>query len=92
MINDIFSKLESNIQFSIYADDRALWLACEDMEKDIKEMQYALNSVMDWCNYWGFNISSSKTKAIIFSRGRKFLNINLYINDCALILCLYLNF
>ena len=47
MINDIFSKLESNIQFSIYADDGILWLACEDMEKGIKEMQYALNSVMD---------------------------------------------
>ena len=77
MINDIFNDLEENIQFSLYAGDGAMWLSCVQIEQGLRKMQQAINTIGQWCKLWGFNLTATKTKALIFSRARKFLNLSL---------------
>ena len=48
----------------LYADDTLL------LANNEKELQSALNAVSDYCKIWSLQVNISKTKIIIFSRGK----------------------
>ena len=45
MINDIFNDLEEDQQYSLYADDGAMWLTCVEVEQGLRKLQEAINTV-----------------------------------------------
>jgi len=69
MINDLFSKCETDIQYSLYADDGAMWCCTHKTADAINKMQTALETLSEWSNKWGLNISPHKTKSMVFKRG-----------------------
>ena len=48
----------------LYADDTIV------MAESAKELQNALNAVHDYCRTWFLTVNTSKTKIIVFSRGK----------------------
>ena len=48
----------------LYADDTII------LADTAEDLQNALNNYQLYCNTWGLNINSSKTKVVIFARGR----------------------
>ena len=70
MMDDIFSQCPAEIQYSIYADDGAMWLRCTKIEEGLEIMQKAVDSVGDWSKRWGLKISGDKTKCVIFTKKR----------------------
>ena len=67
-INDL---IPSQVKYSIFADDTALWIRGKNIESIVKKMQEALNSLSDWCNKWGFKLSVDKSNAILFHRKKQ---------------------
>lgn len=53
-----------NMYTLLYADDTLVFAESPE------EMQLALNGVGDYCHKWGLSINKTKTKVIIFSRGK----------------------
>jgi len=79
MINDIFGKVERGFGLSLFADDGAIWKRGRNVEFVLKQIQRVLLSVEEWGNTWGFKISPSKTKYIIFGFKRKLPKLGLYM-------------
>ena len=48
----------------MYADDTIILAESPD------ELQIALNAVHEYCNTWHLTVNASKTKIVIFSRGK----------------------
>ena len=48
----------------LYADDTAI---CAE---SIQELQTVLNTLSDYCEKWSLQINTSKTKVVVFSRGK----------------------
>ena len=84
MINDIFGKVEGAFGLSLFADVGAIWKRGRNVEFILKQIQRALVSVEEWGNTWGFKISASKSKYIVFGFKRKLPNIGLYMNELPL--------
>jgi len=68
MIDDIFHECPRTIEYSLYADDGALWITCQHINDGISKMQDALNKIELWSYKWGLNLSVSKTRAVIFTK------------------------
>uniref|UniRef100_A0A2P2HYD1 RNA-directed DNA polymerase from mobile element jockey-like n=1 Tax=Hirondellea gigas TaxID=1518452 RepID=A0A2P2HYD1_9CRUS len=69
-INDMFKNSPDGLNYSLYADDGAMWTTSAELPEAIETIQSALQKIEEWSHQWGFQISPSKTKAIIFSRKR----------------------
>lgn len=66
----------------LYADDTIV------MAESVEELQKALNAVREYCDLWKLSVNTSKTKIVIFARGKvrkkpifKFGNDNIEICD-----------
>ena len=81
MINDIFDELDNNVHYSLYADDGAMWVTCLDVGEGLMRLQKGINTVLQRCTRCDFELTVTKTKAMIFSRARKFPNLNLKFYD-----------
>jgi len=68
MINDIFKDIPKAVQYSLYADDGAMWLTCDNLKNGLHLMQEALNSISQWSHKWGMKLAPQKTKAMIFTK------------------------
>ena len=84
MINYIFGKVEGAFGLSLFADVGAIWKRRRNFEFILKQIQRVLVSVEEWGNTWGFKISASKSKYIVFGFKRKLPNIGLYMNELPL--------
>ena len=74
MINDIFDgryNISQQLQFSMYADDLAIWFTDANAERANNIVQLALNHVQKWCDRWGLDISPLKSATVIFSKKRR---------------------
>ena len=60
----------------LYADDTIV------LAESINELQVALNAVKEYCNKWSLTVNTSKTKIVIFSRGRVRNLPELYFGCC----------
>jgi hypothetical protein len=48
----------------LYADDTVI------LAEDAKDLQYALNGLYNYCREWNLTVNLSKTKVVVFSRGK----------------------
>ena len=64
-----------NIYILLYADDKLI------LAESPLELQLAMNAANDYCNLWGLSINQSKTKVVIFSRGKARKNHNFKWGD-----------
>lgn len=76
-INDINP---TNVKYSLFADDTAIWKTGRNIAHLQKHIQQALDSIQEWCDTWGFKISTSKTTFVLFHRG-KHKTVNLFLNN-----------
>uniref|UniRef100_A0A8C2KZI6 Uncharacterized protein n=1 Tax=Cyprinus carpio TaxID=7962 RepID=A0A8C2KZI6_CYPCA len=79
MINDIFSKLNRGFGMALFADDAAVWKRGRNLNYIYKQVQQAINKVEAWADEWGFRISVSKSKYVVFGLKRKLLDKTLSI-------------
>ena len=70
MMNDMFEEVHRDIQYSIYADDVAMWCKHRSQTVSHNILQEGLQGVLKWTQKWGFSLSPLKTVAMIFSRKR----------------------
>ena len=72
IINTLHKTLEEHKKISLsgYADDSTVWRKHHCPKLAIKDLQAVLNIIEIWSKEWGFKISSTKTKAIIFTQKR----------------------
>ena len=71
IMNGIFDGLPDGVQTSIYADDGALWTIHSNLPEAMKTMQKSLNIIEIWSRKWEMEISTAKTKVMIFTHKRK---------------------
>ena len=74
---DIFTVDELKIFMMLYADDAVIFA------KSPKVLQSMLNDIETYCVTWGLKINTTKTKAMIFERGRN-TTYNFYLNNTKL--------
>ena len=70
LINDIFNELHnvsSQLKYSMYADDLAVWITHSSVDTATDILQVALNHIDHWCCQWGVQISPAKSEYIVFS-------------------------
>ena len=63
-IDDIFTYREFSLFLLLYADDQVVFA------KSAESLQSMLNDIENYCNIWGLKINTSKTKVMIFEKGR----------------------
>lgn len=73
----------TNIHISQYADDFVIYLTSKNLVDAQNIIQGALNVLYDMFLQMNLNISPSKTKACIFTRGFRRNHVNLKIEDVA---------
>lgn len=83
MINGIIQN-STEIDYSLYADDCAIWVRRRTIQECITVLQSTLDSVMQWSQNWGLGLSSTKTKAMIFTRRRRYPKPSLSLNGSPL--------
>jgi ribonuclease HI len=69
MINDIPTDEDPETGSSLFADDSAVWRSGPNIKFLIKRVQNLLERITVWCDLWGFKINTSKTVAMLFSKG-----------------------
>ena len=77
MINDILNNIHEtspHIQYSLYADDIAVWFTHPNIDIANRYIQLALDDMFDWCSRWGLKISPTKSATLIFSNKRVHLH------------------
>ena len=80
MINDLTYNKNTNIHYSKFADDIAIWTSQNKTTECLDLIQIGLNHLSHWTKQWGLTISTAKTKAIFFTR-KKIPDTNLTINQ-----------
>ena len=73
----------STTETSLFADDSAIFAQSKNIQIAIFHLQSHLNEIENWCDKWGFKISTSKTVQVIFTRWktRRILNTKTYIKS-----------
>jgi ribonuclease HI len=69
MINDLLHSC-IGVEYSLYADDCALWVRKRSVQDCVAVLQPALDSMTAWSTKWGLHLSPAKTKAMLFTRRR----------------------
>ena len=80
MINDICDTAKEHVNYSLFADDVAIWSTQRDHNKAEKHVQQGLNQIETWCRKWGLTLSAEKSAAIAFNRSRDRTNTRLFID------------
>ena len=68
MINDICKYIPSEVKYSLYADDVAIWCTDYCVDRANRKIQLALTIIQQWCEETGLLISIAKSAAIIFTK------------------------
>ena len=68
-----------SVNYSLFADDVALWKSSKNTAYLEKQIQQALNYIEEWCATWGFRVSVTKTTFVLFHKGKQ-KPINLLFN------------
>ena len=74
-INDLPCSL-IDVEVSLFADDSAIYKSAgkKQLNKIRDLVQQNLEAVNQWCNKWGFQISTEKTVIVLFSKDSKLKN------------------
>jgi ribonuclease HI len=68
-IDDLVAKVRG-VDCSLYADDASLYKTDKNIDRVYQSIQRNLNVVSAWCRENGFILSTNKTVAVLFTRGR----------------------
>ena len=71
MIDDLFHDIPSEVSFSLFADDSAIWCTTPDYDIGIQRLQSALHKIEIWSTKNGLEFSAEKSAFMIFSRNRR---------------------
>ena len=66
-INDLSSIFPSNVRFSLYADDLAIWASSPDIHQATATVQDALNRLESWSLQWQLPLNPAKCEVSFFS-------------------------
>ena len=88
-VNDLIMKNLSNddiemwlrLYILLYADDTIILAESSD------DLQLALNSLYSYCSTWDLSVNTSKTKIVIFSRGKVRNKPNFYFGNDIIDIC-----
>ena len=86
-INDIFDdihRIYPSVHCSMFADDLAIWVTRKSYRESHEIMQDALRLISRWCERWGFFLSSTKSAAMVFKRGKSSNDLQLKIRNQAI--------
>ena len=64
--NDIADTITKS-KFTLYADDTVIYSSNKNLSKAIRDVQFNLDSLMNWCELNSIFINPNKTKYVIFS-------------------------
>ena len=70
MINDM-RDVTTGVHLSLFADDSATYKSGKNLRAIMNEIQTTIGRIQDWCQKWGFKISTQKSCTVIFSRKRQ---------------------
>ena len=84
LINDMFHGLPNGVHHSLFADDGAIWTEARNIAEAMTKMQRAIDAIETWSNRWGLEISTSKTKVLIFTHKRKLVHQPLMLHKTQL--------
>jgi hypothetical protein len=88
-INDLASLFHSlPVDFLLYADDIFLGLCSDSGRSNLRHdiLQTAINLLVEWCLDWGLCVSSTKSKALLFSTRRDHEKYNQVKSACTLLI------
>ena len=71
MINDLFDTAPPNIEYSLYADDCAIWCIDNDSQHSIPRLQQALDCLEEWSRKNGCIFSPTKSAVVTFSKNSR---------------------
>ena len=71
MINDLFDTVPTGINYSLFADDCAIWCTDADSEYSIPRLQQALNKIETWSKKNGCIFSPSKSAVMTFTKNTR---------------------
>ena len=71
MINDLFDTVPPNIEYSLFADDCAIWCTDRDSEHSVPRLQEALTNIEHWSKKNGFIFSPTKSAVVTFSKNNR---------------------
>ena len=71
MINDIFDTAPAGINYSIFADDCAIWCTDSDAQHSIPRLQQALDKIDEWSRKNGFIFSPMKSAVMLFTKNTR---------------------
>ena len=81
MINDMCKVAKQSVNYSLFADDVAIWTTKQDHLKAEESIQAGLNSIASFCTEWGFTLSTEKSATIAFTRSpAATINTRLFLN------------
>ena len=75
-INDL---MPCKCEYSLFADDAAIWKTGKNIKHLERKMQTALDYIQSWCDKWGFKISIAKSSFVLFHKGKS-KNVSLSLN------------
>ena len=71
MINDLFDTVPPNIEYSLFADDCAVWCVDSDSQHSIPRLQRALDKIDEWSRKNGCIFSPTKSAVVTFSKNNR---------------------
>ena len=77
-IDAMFTGVSRRISYAIYADDCTIWSQGRDLQTLYKDIQQALNEVGRWARMNGFTFSADKSRAVLFRRSLRRVDVGLY--------------
>lgn len=67
-IDDLFQDMPQQVQYSLFADDAALWYTGPDYDIAVSRLQTNLRQLESWSRNNGLQLSAEKSAAMIFTR------------------------
>ena len=67
-IDDLFTDVSSQIRYSLFADDAAIWCTDKDCDISVSRLQSGISKLESWSRANGLQFSAEKSAAMVFSR------------------------
>ena len=83
VINVLPNSLQT-VETSLFADDSSLYKGRRSIKLLQTAVQQDLHALQQWCDKWGFKISTEKTVAVLFSQATQRPGTKLHINGSRL--------
>ena len=74
-MNTVVNFINSKLTFAIYVDDLRVSYLASTLRSAQRVLTMLLNQLQIWMNQTGFKFSGTKTKAVIFRRGPRWVNL-----------------